>query len=81
MPADVKHPPRPLTQVLDVAVDALLGGSHGWLHVPPGGYLNVTWLSRKECYRLTIDVTADHPLDAASTAFNAETRRRIEAFA
>jgi hypothetical protein len=66
-------------RVLDRAIDAVLGGTYGWLRVPAGGYLNVTWLSKKECYRVTIDVTAGHPLNDDAPAFNAETRAKIEA--
>ncbi len=72
--------PIPIMEVLDRAIDGVLGGTHGWLRIPKGGYLNVAWLSKKEVYRLTIDVTAGHPLDQASDEFNAETRRRIEQY-
>jgi hypothetical protein len=70
-------PPVSVLTVLDAGVDAILGGSSGWLHIPPGGYLNVTWLSKKECYRLTIDVTPGHPFDDAAPAFVAETKQRL----
>jgi hypothetical protein len=55
MPAR-RDPPVPVPLVLEVAVDALLGGSAGWLKVPAGGNLRTDWLSGKGCYRLTIDV-------------------------
>jgi hypothetical protein len=73
----VTHPPIPVLDVLDVAIDAALGGSFGYLHIPKDGYLNVTWLTKKECYRITIDVTAGHPLSDMSEAFNAETLRKL----
>ncbi len=73
------HPPQAITDVSSYAVDAILGGSFGWLHIPRGGYLEVRWLTRKECYRLTIDVTAGHELVPEKAAeFNAETLRRLE---
>lgn len=60
------HPPVDVMTVLDVATAAMLYGSAGWFHIPRGGYLNVAWLSRKGCYRVTIDVTAEHELELAA---------------
>jgi hypothetical protein len=78
----MSEPAIPITSVLDAGIDAVLGGSFGYLRIPAGGYLNVTWLSKKECYRLTIDVTAGHPLsEEASASFNAETLRRLKELA
>lgn len=73
------HPPIPLLIVLDRAVDAVLGGSWGWLHIPPGGRMDATWMPTKGCYRLTIDVTAGHELSDIADAFNQETRHKLEA--
>lgn len=70
-------PPASIMTVLDVAIDSLLGGSSGFLHIPAGGYLACDWLSRKRVFRLTIDVTPNHPLDDAAVAFTAELRGRL----
>ena len=67
--------------VLQVGRDAIIGGSCGYLHIPQDGYLNVTWLTRKECYRVTYDVTAGHPLDDAYVQFNAVTYSQLKALA
>ncbi len=77
----MSNAPIPIMTVLDVGIDALLGGSFGYLHIPPGGYLNVTWLTKKECYRVTIDVTAGHPLSTVAEQFNAESLRRLKELA
>ena len=74
-------PPIPILTVLHVGRDALLGGSCGWLHIPKDGYLNVMWLTKKECYRVTYDVTAGHPLNDAYAAFNAVTFEQLKALA
>jgi hypothetical protein len=75
-------PPVPIMTVLDVAIDAVLGGSFSYLHIPKDGYLNATWLTKRECYRITIDVTAGHPLDAdTAVAFNAESLRKLRELA
>lgn len=52
--------PVPIMAVLDRAVDALLVDTHGVFRIPAGGYLNVTWLSKKRAYRVTIDVMPDY---------------------
>lgn len=78
----MSDPAIPIMTVLDAGIDAVLGGSFGYLRIPKGGYLNVAWLSKKECYRLTIDVTAGHRIDeVASAQFNAETLRRLKELA
>lgn len=78
----MEHPPLSVDDVGAYAVDAILGGSHGWFHIPPGGYLESRWLRNKKCYRLTIDVTAGHALDPdAAATFNAETLRRLQTIA
>lgn len=72
------HPPVSVAKVLEVASSAILCGSAGWFHIPAGGYLNVTWLSRKGCYRVTIDVTPEHPLElAASQGYVAELAAKL----
>lgn len=50
------HPPAPVMDVLDDAVDCIVVGSGGLFVVPAGGYLGVQWLTRKRCYRLTVDL-------------------------
>jgi hypothetical protein len=65
--------------VLDGAVDAVLGGSGGFFHIPPGGYLNCTYLTKKKCYRVTVDVTAGHPLDDAAPDFVKRVSERLAA--
>lgn len=50
------EPEVPILAVLDRAIDALLIDTKGVFKIPAGGWLNVQWLSRKGCYRITIDV-------------------------
>ena len=78
----MSDPPYPIMSVLDAGIAAVLGGSFGFLRIPKDGYMNVTWLTKKECYRLTIDVTAGHPLTETEAAlFNAESLRRLKELA
>lgn len=51
----------PILGVLEDAVDAVLFGSGGVFVVPAGGYLNVTWLTKKKCYRVTMDLAVSQP--------------------
>lgn len=63
----------------DLAVDALLGGSGGYLMIPKGSRVGAAWMERAGVYRLTIDVRVDGPYDRAfAEGFNAETLDRVE---
>lgn len=46
----------PIMAVLEDVVDCTLFGSGGLFVVPREGYLGVQWLTKKKCYRVTIDV-------------------------
>lgn len=76
----MNHPEVPVSFVLDVAIDAMLGGSAGWIHIPPGADLQVVWVQKKRCYRLTIDVTAGHELAAGAGAFVEDTAAKIRRY-
>lgn len=77
MTAPASRAPFEIVSVLNHAIDAVLGGSGGWFRIPRGGYVNVTWLSRKQAYRITIDLTAGHELSSEAAAFLAELAERI----
>lgn len=80
MSPPVVHPPRPVADVLEAGVDALLYGSAGWFRVPAGGYMGADWLTRKRCYRLHVDVTVGHELELdAALKYVRELAGRLEA--
>lgn len=66
--------------VRDVARDALLGGSFGYLRIPAGATVRVQHLRKKDWYRVTFDVTAGNTLDPSAAArFNAATLQDLQA--
>lgn len=56
-----QDPPIPILTVLEDVVDQVVGAvtTPGLWKVPAGGYLGCDWLTRKGCYRVTIDVLPD----------------------
>lgn len=68
-----EHPEVPIISVLNRALDALILGV---FKIPADSYLNVAWLSRKHCYRLTIDVLPDYWPDGLAAVRDREAEQR-----
>ena len=54
-PHPAPDPPVDILAVLDRLFAAIGAGEKGW-RTPPDGYVEVRWLSKKGCYRVTLDL-------------------------
>lgn len=83
---DKRHASRdpivPVPLVLDVAIDALLSGSSGYLKLPRGATMRCDWMPRAGCYRITLDVVPTGAIaerDLVADVLSAN-RARIDAY-